>query len=177
MWRTRFEEQRMRRQFLSLVMLLAAAGPVAASEGGASTAPDQQQAAAVSGLAAEIGAALGPAGAKPSNADRDALAKFYEARQYEPVWVSSSGLGPAGRAIAAELAKADDWGLEASAFRLPTIPTTGAELSRADRAKFDVCDQFRRAENTLAMPAAAAWTRPRSASSSTASRPLPIRTS
>jgi murein L,D-transpeptidase YcbB/YkuD len=132
----------MRRQFLSLVMLLAAAGPVAASEGGASTAPDQQQAAALSGLAAEIGAALGPAGAKPSNADRDALAKFYEARQYEPAWVTSSGLGPAGRAVAAELAKADDWGLEASAFRLPPMPTTGAELSRADRAKFDVAISF-----------------------------------
>jgi len=131
----------MRRQFVSLVVLLAAAGPVAASEGGPSTAPEQQQAAAIVGLAPEIGAVLGPAGAKPSNAERDdrtALAKFYEARQYEPVWVTSSGLGPAGQAVVAELAKADDWGLEASAFRLPAMPSAGAELSRADRAKFDV---------------------------------------
>ncbi len=131
----------MRRQFVSLVMLLAASGSVAASEGGAATAPEQQQAAAIIGLAPEIGAVLGPAGAKPSNPERDALAKFYEARQYEPAWVTPPGLNPAGQAIVAELAKADDWGLEASAFRVLPIPA-GKELSRADRAKFDVAVGF-----------------------------------
>ena len=109
---------------------------------------EQQQAAAVLGLAPEIGAVLG-AGRRHVRRrarDRAALAKFYEARQYEPVWVTSSGLEPAGQAVVAELAKADDWGLEASAFRLPAMPAAGAELSRADRAKCRRGDQPCRAE-------------------------------
>jgi murein L,D-transpeptidase YcbB/YkuD len=131
---------RIRRQSLALPVLLALiASPVAASEGGSSSTTEQQ-AAAIIGLAPEIGAALAPAGAR-SAADRDdraALAKFYEARQYEPVWVTTTGAGAPGQAVVAELGKADDWGLEASAFRLPPLPVRSAELSRTDRANADV---------------------------------------
>ena len=60
--------------------------------------------------------------------DRAALAKVYEGRQSAPVWVTATGLSPQGAAVTAEIAKADDWGLEAAAFRLPAI-AADAELS------------------------------------------------
>ena len=130
-----------------------AAGPAAASEGNpplgqpetpaALTGPSgtEQQAAAIVGLAPEFAAALAATGGKPSSAEREdraALAKFYEARQYEPAWMTTSGVGRAGQAVMAELVKADAWGLEASAFRLRAMPVGTAELSRADRASLDV---------------------------------------
>jgi murein L,D-transpeptidase YcbB/YkuD len=131
----------MRRQLLSFTILLAVAlSPALAGEQGSSSISDQQTTAVV-GLAPEINAALSPAGARPSGTERDdraALAKFYESRQFEPAWVTPAGVSPAGRAIMAELGKADDWGLEASAFRLPKAPTDGAQVSRAERANFDV---------------------------------------
>jgi L,D-transpeptidase YcbB len=92
------------------------------------------------GLAPEFAAALGLAG-KPTGTEREdraALTKFYEARQYEPAWITVTAVSPAGRAILGELAKAGDWGLDASAFRLPTMPAGGSELSREERAKLDV---------------------------------------
>jgi len=128
------------RPSLALTVLLALiAGPVAASEGGSSSTTEQQAAVAI-GLTQEIGAALAPAGARTAaeRDDRAALAKFYEARQYEPVWVTTTGVNPAGQAVVAELAKADDWGLEASAFRLPPLPVRSADLSRTDRANADL---------------------------------------
>jgi murein L,D-transpeptidase YcbB/YkuD len=77
---------------------------------------------------------LGPA----EREDRAALARFYEARRQEPVWVAGAGLSPAGRAVAAEMARAGDWGLEASAFRLPGLPTGGREPTRLERADAEI---------------------------------------
>src|SRR5262245_3703429 len=114
------------------LLLVVMVGRGAASEGGASTSGEQQALAGV-GLTSEIGAARAIAGGRSANADRDdraALGKFYASRQYEPVWVTATGVGPAGQALVAELARADDWGLEASAFSLPAMPVSGAELSR-----------------------------------------------
>src|SRR5262245_18536681 len=128
---------RISRSCIALPVLLAlTAGQASASEGGPSSTTTEQQAAAIVGPAPEIGAALAPAGARSpaSRDDRAALAKFYEARQYEPAWVTTTGMNPAGPAVVAEFAKADDWGLEASAFRLPPLPVRSAELSRTDRA-------------------------------------------
>jgi len=133
---------RISRRSAALPVLLALiASPATASEGGSSaTTEQQQQSTAIVGLAPEIAAALAPAGAR-SGADRDeraALATFYATRQHEPVWVTTTGLNAAGQAVAAELARADDWGLEASAFRLPPLPVRSVDLSRTDRASADV---------------------------------------
>jgi murein L,D-transpeptidase YcbB/YkuD len=57
-------------------------------------------------------------------ADRDALWMFYAARQ-APVWVAMTGWTPAARAVIDEIARADDWGLEASAFDVPALPAAG----------------------------------------------------
>jgi murein L,D-transpeptidase YcbB/YkuD len=71
--------------------------------------------------------------------DRGALAEFYAGRQQAPLWVGASGLTAAADAIVAEIGRAGDWGLEASAFRLPVLKVAaGAQLSRAERADAEI---------------------------------------
>jgi L,D-transpeptidase YcbB len=71
--------------------------------------------------------------------DRDAAVKFYEARQGEPLWVTAEGLTPRAQAVSAFIAAADDWGLSASAFKLPeTKIAASADIARADLADVDV---------------------------------------
>jgi L,D-transpeptidase YcbB len=54
--------------------------------------------------------------------DRAALATFYAERIEPPIWVTTAGLTAKARHAMAEIAKADDWGLVASAFELPQLP-------------------------------------------------------
>jgi L,D-transpeptidase YcbB len=71
--------------------------------------------------------------------DRAALAAFYAGRQHEPVWIAASGLTPAGEAVAGELRRADDWGLDASAFRLPALTAASAKQpSLTERADAEI---------------------------------------
>jgi L,D-transpeptidase YcbB len=82
--------------------------------------------------------ALGNATSASDREDRAALAAFYAARQPGPFWVSAAGLTPAAQAVIAEIRRADDWGLEASAFQLPSVsPSPGPELSPAQRADWE----------------------------------------
>jgi L,D-transpeptidase YcbB len=53
-------------------------------------------------------------------ADRPSLVTFYTDRT-APVWVTKEGLTPAARAAMAEIAKADNWGLNARDFELPQL--------------------------------------------------------
>ena len=55
-------------------------------------------------------------------ADRTAVAAFYADRS-APIWVTPNGFTPRARHAMAEIAKADDWGLEARAFDLPQLPS------------------------------------------------------
>jgi L,D-transpeptidase YcbB len=114
----------------------AGAEPAPAPAAAASPAPTPSSPTA---LAPEIANRLAEGGVSgPERDDRAALAKFYEARQFEPVWIAPSGLSPAGRAAAAEIRQANEWGLEASAFRLPSMPASGGEIGRAQRADAEV---------------------------------------
>ena len=63
--------------------------------------------------------ALKPADAK-ARADRDAAVKVYEARQGAPVWVDDAGFTSGALALMTEIKGADSYGLQASAFKLPT---------------------------------------------------------
>lgn len=54
-----------------------------------------------------------------SKADRAALTAFYEQRAHGLLWVTDTGFTARGDAAMAEIKRADDWGLEASAFDLP----------------------------------------------------------
>jgi len=63
-------------------------------------------------------------GASPD--DVKALIAYYGELVGPPIWVSTSGFTPKGKAATAELAKADDWGLNASDFKVPQV---GAALT------------------------------------------------
>ncbi len=60
-----------------------------------------------------------PLGAGDWRAARAAIAAFYAARAYTPVWVGEDGLTEAGRAALTQLERAPDDGLNLSAFALP----------------------------------------------------------
>jgi murein L,D-transpeptidase YcbB/YkuD len=53
--------------------------------------------------------------------DRAALAAFYAARNDPLLWVTGEGFTTKARHAMAEIRKADDWGLSASAFELPHL--------------------------------------------------------
>ncbi len=70
---------------------------------------------------------------KAADADRDAAAAFYSARSEGPLWVKSGGgFTTAGEVAIAEVRKADEWGLETSAFTLPAAGTDTAPAALAD---------------------------------------------
>ncbi len=63
-----------------------------------------------------------PEAAKGANPDDvKALIAYYGELVGPPMWVSDSGLTPKGKAAAEELAKAGDWGLNASDFQVPQV--------------------------------------------------------
>ncbi len=69
---------------------------------------------------------------EPSRADDredfNALKAFYNERDGEPVWTGKEGFNPRAALAVAEIRKAADWGLEASAFELPEAPQAGAAV-------------------------------------------------
>jgi murein L,D-transpeptidase YcbB/YkuD len=68
-----------------------------------------------------------PEAAKGANPDDvKALIAYYGELVGPPIWVSSAGFTPKAKAATAELAKADDWGLNATDFKVPQV---GAALT------------------------------------------------
>ena len=59
-------------------------------------------------------------------ADLDALKAYYSEPAAVRVWTGPTGLTPRADAVLSALARADDWGLDASAFTMPAPPRTGA---------------------------------------------------
>jgi L,D-transpeptidase YcbB len=77
-----------------------------------------------------------PAAAKSANPDDvKALATYYGELIGPPVWVSANGFTPKGKAASQELAKAADWGLNASDFQVPQV---GASLTPEAAADAEV---------------------------------------
>ncbi len=71
--------------------------------------------------------------AKINKDDIEAAADFYETREGAPLWVNAQGFTPRAKAAMDEIKKADDWGLEASAFTLPEAAgTTPEALAEAE---------------------------------------------
>lgn len=77
----------------------------------------------------------GPAGAADKS-NVEALVSFYADRDSRPVWVSGDKLNLRAKAVIQEIGRADDWGLQSSAFDLKAaeIKDGGAveELARAE---------------------------------------------
>ena len=69
--------------------------------------------------------------------DRTAMTAYYNAAS-QPIWVSRDGLSKRGASVLAEIARADDWGLEAAAFDLPTIPKAGATTDELAGAELQI---------------------------------------
>lgn len=67
-------------------------------------------------------------------AQQVALAEYYSVSDRRPIWVDENGLTARGKAVMAEIAKADDYGLRSADYQLP------------DGARFNVAD-----------PGAAGW--------------------
>jgi len=63
--------------------------------------------------------------------DAAALTAFYLERNDAPLWIADGALGERATLAIAEIKKADDWGLDASAFDLPDVKRT---LSEEDAA-------------------------------------------
>ena len=71
--------------------------------------------------------------------DRAALLMFYGQRQNAPVWTAADGLTSAGKLVLAELARADDWGLDAAAFRIAEIASADVRFAApADQASAEL---------------------------------------
>lgn len=76
----------------------------------------------------EAPVARASAGQTPAAAlrrEREAIAAFYEARAFAPLWLDGDGFGAAARAAISRLERARDDGLDLSQYTLPT-PTAGA---------------------------------------------------
>jgi L,D-transpeptidase YcbB len=61
-----------------------------------------------------------------------ALTAFYGSRVDAPVWTDVSGFTARAKDAMSELNKAEDWGLSAGAFVLPTLPVDASAAQRAD---------------------------------------------
>ncbi len=67
----------------------------------------------------------------PERAWLDGLANLYAARDYRPIWMKTSGDLTVARKVAAEIARADAWGLDASKYPLPDLSVPLADATRA----------------------------------------------
>ncbi|NJO22376.1 MAG: L,D-transpeptidase family protein [Sphingomonadales bacterium] len=85
----------------------------------------------VTALKARLGQTARGEGAR-ERGERTALTAFYENRQYKPLWVTSDGFASSAEKVIAEIRAADDWGLKASDFTLPTVAATASDADRAD---------------------------------------------
>lgn len=65
-------------------------------------------------------------------ADRAALTAFYEGRQHKAVWTTATGFSSRTGSLIDEIERAEDWGLKASDFALPTLPPDAGKEQLAD---------------------------------------------
>lgn len=83
----------------------------------------------VTPLAVDAAAALGRLSDQGAfdKRDRSGLIAAYRARDGRPIWMSRKGATPEAVKLAAEIAKADDWGLVASEFDVPALTPAAAD--------------------------------------------------
>ena len=63
-------------------------------------------------------------------AEQDALVDFYAVSNQHLLWVDENGLNERGKAIIAEIKKADDYGLRASDYALPILTVSTPTMPR-----------------------------------------------
>ena len=112
--------------------------PAATPQEAVAPAVDPQTAAAISAaldalVAADVKAS--PIGAGDWRAARLAIRAFYAARGFAPAWLDGHDLNPHGQAALARLGRADEDGLDLSAFVLPKDLPADATLERLAEAE------------------------------------------
>lgn len=70
-------------------------------------------------LKAALESMLPPATDAQDTKEHQALAEFYAARAYAPLWITAGKLGSSAEQAIAEISNADDWGLKSGDFALP----------------------------------------------------------
>lgn len=65
--------------------------------------------------------------------ERTALLNYYGAHNGQPLWVTRTGLTPAGTALRDELSKATEWGLTAKDFEIPAVDFANTENTTDER--------------------------------------------
>ncbi|MGE0024183.1 MAG: L,D-transpeptidase family protein [Hyphomicrobium sp.] len=79
------------------------------------------------GIAIKARLALIPEdGTEPEKKERAALAAFYAARSYAPLWVDAKGFTAEAAAVTDAFAKAGDWGLDSADFVAPKLDAAEA---------------------------------------------------
>jgi murein L,D-transpeptidase YcbB/YkuD len=121
--------------FAALAGLLMAAGPAGAEDAASAATAPRTGTEAAAAPATEVPVKLAPAAEALKKAldmlgagetdeeksERTALAAFYDARHFEPLWFEAGGpVTPKGAALAEEIKKADEWGLDSRDFALPS---------------------------------------------------------
>jgi murein L,D-transpeptidase YcbB/YkuD len=99
--------------------------PAPAAPGAPVTPMEAKPADNVHPIVALVRERLAATPARGSEADQEdyaGLLAFYAQSNGEPVWTSKDGFTPRATQAMAEIRRADDWGLKASAFDLPTLP-------------------------------------------------------
>ena len=99
-------------------------GPAPIAPGAAAMLPEAEAIGETDPMVAAVRqrlASMPPPHSAADRADNAALVAFY-ARRRDPVWTSKDGLTARARQAIGEIGRADDWGLKASAFDLPTLP-------------------------------------------------------
>jgi murein L,D-transpeptidase YcbB/YkuD len=99
-----------------------AALPDAASGTPAASAPAQVLPPA-DPIVASIRQKLPELGKKTNPDEAAALASYYSEVTGAAIWASTNGLTDKGKAVVAEIGRADNWGLPASAFDVPSVST------------------------------------------------------
>jgi murein L,D-transpeptidase YcbB/YkuD len=82
------------------------------------------------GVEDRLSAKLSATGAR--KAEQDALVKYYAVPDQRLLWINENGLTERGKAIIAEIKKADDYGLRASDYALPNPDGFNANDAKAD---------------------------------------------
>ncbi len=82
-------------------------------------------------------AAEAPAADPYARKVQEALADFYAARDNRPLWVDRNGFTEKARRAMAELARADDYGLDARAYALDGLALIALEKAAPDKADPD----------------------------------------
>ncbi len=70
-----------------------------------------------------------------NKADADAITAYFADETNMPLWVGKNGFNPAAKEAVTEIRKANEWGLDASAFELPTLApseTNADDLANAE---------------------------------------------